>query len=120
MDINILPPQQRIKYLTYAQKREIDYMQKNTTVRTYDTTRLRVLKGLVRMGIADYVEFSVVYRLRPEWLEVDLTPKAERTSLGSKNPLPDPPRIRFVRPPAVYNNISREQRIEQILNPPND
>lgn len=123
-------------------KREIRLLQKEKVVIPTSRYQLRVLRGLKEKGIATskLVNGEVVFRLVPAWKEVSFTKKLPRKihlsapeilqtkeietpvkqrpgrPAKEKDPIPDPPKLKIVRPPAVYSNPSYHDRINAILN----
>ncbi|HET6255836.1 MAG TPA: hypothetical protein VFE32_17295 [Puia sp.] len=108
-------PDTDIRYLTEDQRREILAMQELLFVITTDIKRVRVLRSLINRGIAVQKDNSAVYSLTEEWQKAELQEKpAPLPPEKLKNVAPDPPR-QWERPPAIYSNMSQEERIDYIL-----
>jgi len=118
------PTPDNIAKLTPAQRRAVIMLQQEMVITPITSHTIRSFNALSLYGLLEHVPGAGqrTYRLIPEWqqakiptddLDLDLSQKGKPFL---KPIVPDPPKPRINRPPAVYDNcLTGDALVDQIL-----
>ena len=117
-----------IKTLTPAQRAAITDLQTQGTMKIFAGRTRQTYMVLVTLGAATPKEGSTnEFVIGKGWEEIDVAiqPRGARgpysmvtkdiSCLVENEPIPDPPKPKMVRPPAVYSNRSHNELIDHVL-----